>query len=768
MSETPVSENKPEAKASDARSGLFGYPGFAKLFFGSLVGKLGDRLYQTAMAATALVVFAGGKSEDQLSNIQIVATVPLFFAYFAIGTLIDTANRRRLMSGIMAIKAFVVLIFVPFLWSVQTSGNLKDVNDHWSLGLALICILSLIDAPFSPARAASVPDVSPPERRQLGASLIATSGLISTLFGSLGFLIARADYLGPAYTILVAFGCFAFSALLLRTLPAVTTVPGITRHTAPGAQPVPAQKGGIGEYFRELFEGFHYVFKTRGLWELVVFETVFWCIASAFYVTFSYFLDSRMHLRGALISGVLGGVLCTAGVGLFLGALLVGKLSRRVTPLATYPIAFLVMGCGAILTFSATPDFKKSADPNEVMRMGDWVEIAGIDSRKFARVKELEPVKPDAQNVLVAFENDETPRQVSKASVTLWLGSLDGNVQAYLCVCGFILGFGGGLLLGRVDADVLGIADEKLRGRVFSIKANGYTMALIGVMGALTYANGLKPGIVKWLGPGLLIGIVPAFLMSWFIDAAIWAEKGDNELPGPLHRFGYQFARAISVTVFKIMFRYSVVGAENLPATGPVVLAANHASFIDPLLLGCSTRRNVQYIMHASYYRSFAHPLFRFMRCIPVDEKNQLGAIKAGVRSLNQGACIGIFPEGHVADDGKLQMPMAGALFLAQRSGAPVVPAAIKGNFAAFPRHAWFPRPAKVTVILGKPLTVGKDLTRKQVAELTDEIMVWLGQALELAPPPKSADKERDRGERNRGAGREPAPEAPSATPSIE
>ena len=83
-------------------------------------------------------------------------------------------------------------------------------------------------------------------------------------------------------------------------------------------------------------------------------------------------------------------------------------------------------------------------------------------------------------------------------------------------------------------------------------------------------------------------------------------------------------------------------------------------------------------------------------------------------------------------------------------------------------KPAWFPRPAKVTVILGKPITVGKDLTRKQVAELTDEIMVWLGQSLELAPPPKSADKERDRGERNRAAGKEPAPEAPSATPSIE
>src|SRR6185503_17455577 len=119
------------------------------------------------------------------------------------------------------------------------------------------------------------------------------------------------------------------------------------------------------------------------------------------------------------------------------------------------------------------------------------------------------------------------------------------------------------------------------------------------------------------------------------------------------------------------MFRYEVIGAENIPASGPVVLCANHASFIDPLLLGCSTNRIVQYIMYASYYRSLAHPIFRFLRTIPVDERGGTAALKAGMRSLKQGACVGIFPEGRVSADGNLQPPQGGVLFLAQRSGAP-------------------------------------------------------------------------------------------------
>jgi 1-acyl-sn-glycerol-3-phosphate acyltransferase len=124
-----------------------------------------------------------------------------------------------------------------------------------------------------------------------------------------------------------------------------------------------------------------------------------------------------------------------------------------------------------------------------------------------------------------------------------------------------------------------------------------------------------------------------------------------------------------------------------------------------------------------------------------------LGALKAGIHSLEQGACIAIFPEGTVCADGKLQPPERGALFLAQRSGATVVPVAICGNHAAWPRQAKLPRFSKIKLIVGEPFVVPKDLSKKEMAEMTDKLMRDLAMLLKVDPPPSTADKIKDRGE---------------------
>ena len=301
-------------------------------------------------------------------------------------------------------------------------------------------------------------------------------------------------------------------------------------------------------------------------------------------------------------------------MGLFGGALGIGKICKRVSPILTYSPAFALVGIG----------------------------LLGVLSTEL----------------------------------------VNGHVPWTIYPMMFFLGLGGGLVLGRVDADVLAITPENIRGRVFSFKAMLYAVTILITMYIISEKvnDSIADAAFYW-APRIVLFFVPiAFFFSWIIDIAIWSKRGDPELPGPIHRFGYRVLRLIGRILFIIFFRYEVKGRENVPETGPVVLAANHASFIDPILLGCATDRLVQYIIYSSYYRSFAHPIFRFLRCIPVDEKDNLGALKAGVRSLNEGACIGIFPEGRVSVDGKLNPPMRGALFLAQRSGAQVVVVALKGG----------------------------------------------------------------------------------------
>lgn len=742
----PEAAHEPSAARQAASGSIFVYSGFNKLFFGSLTGKLADRLYQSAMAAAAFVVFAGASSENQLAYIQIVATVPLLAAYSLSSALVDIADRRRLMWSLMAVKGVIVAGFLPLLWRVTAHADAAAfafVRAYWYGGLALIFVLSVVDAPFGPARAAAVPDVAPLEHRRLGASLMAASGLIALLLGSmLGFYTAQTRHLGPANTIILAAGFYVVSVALLSFLPDAVAVPGNKRLQPPGPPQGGRKSMSWREYFRELGGGFSYVCRTRGLVELAVFETAFWCIGSIYYLLFAWHLDVALRLCPDDKTLAFGWVLGAAGVGLFIGAVSAGRLSKTVTPLLTYPLALLIMAVGTGMTFSSQGAWERVPGPQAEFHQGDWAELAAPGGTAPAAMRVYAPEGLPPGSATVPVRGGPFVSAAPRADLILVRGVLSQRLLALLCLAGMLAGLGGGLFLGRVDADVLSIADEQMRGRVFSVKGTGFAFALLGTMGALALSGDeTKLPLAAGLAAGLVVGALAAFVMAWRVDMAIWMPKGATEPPRGLHRAGYLLARWLLRRLLKLFFRYEVVGGEHIPAGGPVILAANHASFLDPIFLGCCTERVVQYTMHADYYRSFAHPVFRFLRCISVDEKSTLAALKANVRSLGAGACVGVFPEGHVSDDGRLQPAKEGALFLAQHSGAPIVPVALKGNSAILPRGARLPRCAKLKVLIGEPFFVAKDASREELAVLSEKLMATLAAALELEPPSKNVAK---------------------------
>jgi 1-acyl-sn-glycerol-3-phosphate acyltransferase len=675
----------PEAVKAEGTS-VFSYGSFLKLFFGSLSGAFADRVYFAALFAAVNVIFISAPENEQ-GFIQIVASVPLLLLYGLSGSLVDSVDRRRLLFLVKAIKAAAVLLFVPILFQAVHIGDPKTdaaliemLKGRWPLCLGLVVLLNILTVPFGPARAAAIPDVLPEKHREMGASLMATSGLMALMAAQfVGGMLARTNVLGPALTMAVSALFYVVSAMLFLRLPDAVAVPGTRREGAAAA-------GEAGKpqdsFIKGFIDGLKYCLSRVSVVGLIFFETIFWCVASAINILIGFHARTEFQLTGNNLTTFQSWAYPAAGVGLFAGALGVGKICRKVSPIVTYTPGFVLLAGGIYLLFRAQ-------------------------------------------------------------------GLPGGGAPTYVYPVMFAIGLGGGSILGRVDADVLGIADESMRGRVFSIKAMAFAAVNLLVTWLLSSAgltDDQKHDIALWM-PRIFLLLLPlAVIFAWFVDIAIWAKRGDTELPGPVHRAGYALLRFTSRTLFQILFRYEVIGAENIPASGPVVLCANHASFIDPLLLGCSTKRIVQYIMYSSYYRSLAHPIFRFLRCIPVDEKGGTAALKAGMRSLKQGACVGIFPEGRVSADGQLQPPQGGVLFLAQRSGAPVVAVALKGNFAAFPRGAWFPRPKKITIIYGKPFTVGKDISRDEMAAITDKMMADLAEKLELPPPPKAEKgKEKDK-----------------------
>jgi len=157
--------------------------------------------------------------------------------------------------------------------------------------------------------------------------------------------------------------------------------------------------------------------------------------------------------------------------------------------------------------------------------------------------------------------------------------------------------------------------------------------------------------------------------------------------------------------VFCLYFGLRVEG--RVPVRGPLVLIANHASFLDSLLVGVVARRPVRFLMTDLYANVRGMRWFlrwRGVIFVREDGKHRKSMLQQAIRALRDGEVIGIFPEGEISSDGQLLELQPGAVALALRAGVDVVPIGISGAYAALPRHRWFPRPAKIRVRIGRPI----------------------------------------------------------------
>jgi len=189
----------------------------------------------------------------------------------------------------------------------------------------------------------------------------------------------------------------------------------------------------------------------------------------------------------------------------------------------------------------------------------------------------------------------------------------------------------------------------------------------------------------------------------------------------------YDVAKVVVGAIARTIFRLRVVGAEKVPTTGPLIVAANHISNFDPPLLGVALPRPVAYMAKKEL---FAMPVIKQLiprlNAYPVDRQaGGTAALRASLRLLKEGSAVGIFPEGGRNVSGTNE-EKAGAAFLAAASGAPVVPAAIVGTRKLRPFR-------RVTVIFGDPVRVernrqsdGGDL-EKGAAEIMQRIRALEG-----------------------------------------
>jgi 1-acyl-sn-glycerol-3-phosphate acyltransferase len=203
------------------------------------------------------------------------------------------------------------------------------------------------------------------------------------------------------------------------------------------------------------------------------------------------------------------------------------------------------------------------------------------------------------------------------------------------------------------------------------------------------------------------------------------------DLKRALKAAAYTTAKGAFGALLRPYFRVRVIGGENLPAEGGVLVAANHASFADPLVLGAFLRRRLWFIMAEEQYRKpVVHLFSRLMDVIPVQSGAafQLAPIKKALSLLKGGRVVAIFPEGRRSGTGKLLPGQPGLGLLAARAQVPILPVAIAGMREAYPVGQKIPKPGRVTLYVGKPLT---ELSRLKPEDLSARVMNALADLLE-------------------------------------
>lgn len=148
----------------------------------------------------------------------------------------------------------------------------------------------------------------------------------------------------------------------------------------------------------------------------------------------------------------------------------------------------------------------------------------------------------------------------------------------------------------------------------------------------------------------------------------------------------YKFARPLIKGFMFALYRPKIIGKENIPKKGRVVLAGNHTNNFDCLLIISSTRRCVHFLAKDSLYKGIKKILFKNMGIIPVNRQiHDKGALEASIKALNEDKVIGIFPEGTINRTDDIVMPFKiGAVKMSYETESSIVPFTITGEYKLF------------------------------------------------------------------------------------
>jgi 1-acyl-sn-glycerol-3-phosphate acyltransferase len=247
------------------------------------------------------------------------------------------------------------------------------------------------------------------------------------------------------------------------------------------------------------------------------------------------------------------------------------------------------------------------------------------------------------------------------------------------------------------------------------------------------------------------------------LPAGLRSARGDSGLSVGLFYGASLLASRLAAVGF---FSLHAERVHRVPRTGPVILAANHQSFLDPWLVGLCLERRAHYLARDSLFRVpiLGWAITRYGALpVPRESAAPRRALEVCLMALERGRALVLFPEGTRSSDGVLQPLRRGIALLARRAAAPVVPVLVAGSHRAWPRARRLPRRSAVRLFFGNPIRFGED-------ESSDSFMERLAsafRALALEAGEESLLPAAARGDEAEGEGSWPEGGSGSSSPPL-
>ncbi len=589
----------------------------------------GDRMIQLA----AWTMLGYRAPEAQVSSITASVSFFFFLPYVLFGPvagwIADTLPRKWLMLFCDEARAGILLL--AFLIAPAGAAAMIPSDHHWKV-YAIIFAVGLLAAVFSPAKAATVPQIVPTRQLQPANAIILGIAVIASMIGLMvGGPIIDKGSLHQGLGLAVA--CFAVSGTFFAFL----------KLRASGRSMAGPKTGQI----RRLIEAVGYIRRHRPVLILTVLSMLFWAAGHTLLAAIAALCKDRYGIEPSQLLSKTSVMMATLGIGMLASSLWVAWIGTR-RESSWFALACLLVTGGSLVAIAMSRSYQ--------------------------------------------------------VGLVLTFG------------CGF---FGNAAMICIATLTQL-ITPNYIRGRVFGVRDLAITLTSV----VINFAIWRMPGADGFMIPALCVAAV---LLLGVSAIGLFVAMTAGPHPGRALNATWRVCRAYTL----VWHRLTWIGRHHVPSSGPVILAANHTTGLDPAIIQSAVPRAVRWVMYSGYRFRLLDPLWRMIQPITVDQDgSDLAQLRQTLRHLHSNDVIGIFPEGGAQRADRVLKPFEpGVSMLAKRSGATIVPVWIYGTPQTQSMLWHFLKPSRTTVVFGPGFVPDPGMGHQEVADALRERMVAMAVA---------------------------------------